>query len=657
MADNTTLDAGSGGDTIATASLTFSGDTAKVQIISAGILSGSEGSWTFTLFTGGAGAVSAGTPRVTLASDDPAVTALQIIDDWDETDRCKVNPIVGQAGVAAGAGAVGATTQRVTLASDDPAVTALQVLDNAISGSEMQVDIVAALPAGANVIGAVTQSGTWNAVVTNAGTFAVQVDGSALTALQLIDDVVYADDGAWTGDTSKHALVGGIYQSTPQTITDGRTAPIQLTANGYQIVSVNGTVAATQSGTWNVTNVSGTVSLPTGAATAANQSTANTALAAIQTAVELLDNTVSGTELQVDIVAALPAGTNAIGKLAANSGVDIGDVDVTSVIPGTGATNLGKAIDTATGATDTGVLVLATRDDALSALTPLEGDNVQLRVDANGALWVGVSGTVTVGSHAVTNAGTFAVQESGTALTRLTDIETNTNYGAVVGGGTEATALRVTLASDSTGVITVDNAGTFAVQAACTNAGTFAVQVDGSALTALQLIDDVVFTDDAAYTPGTSKLVVIGAQADEDSTDSVDEGDAGALRMTLERKLRVVASIDSASMQSGNDQVTPKFAVIDAATSGDNTLVAAVASKKIRVLSLFLVSSGTVNARFESGAGGTALTGQMNLVANSGFTLPFSPLGWFETAANTLLNLELSGAVSCDGCLTYIEVD
>jgi hypothetical protein len=41
------------------------------------------------------------------------------------------------------------------------------------------------------------------------------------------------------------------------------------------------------------------------------------------------------TEVQVDIVGALPAGTNAIGKLAANSGVDIGDVDVTSIAAGT----------------------------------------------------------------------------------------------------------------------------------------------------------------------------------------------------------------------------------------------------------------------------------------------------------------------------------
>ncbi len=35
--------------------------------------------------------------------------------------------------------------------------------------------------------------------------------------------------------------------------------------------------------------------------------------------------------MQVDVVASLPAGTNAIGKLAANSGVDIGDVDVLSL--------------------------------------------------------------------------------------------------------------------------------------------------------------------------------------------------------------------------------------------------------------------------------------------------------------------------------------
>jgi len=49
-----------------------------------------------------------------------AVTALQIMDDWDESDRAKVNLIVGQAGVAAGSGANGVTVPRVTVATDDP---------------------------------------------------------------------------------------------------------------------------------------------------------------------------------------------------------------------------------------------------------------------------------------------------------------------------------------------------------------------------------------------------------------------------------------------------------------------------------------------------------------------------------------------------------
>lgn len=100
-----------------------------------------------------------------------------------------------------------------------------------------------------------------------------------------------------------------------------------------------------------------------------------------------------------------------------------------------------------------------------------------------------------------------------------------------------------------------------------------------------------------------------------------------------------------------------KHAAIDAATSGDNTLVSAVTGKKIRVLSLWLVATGAVTVRFESGAGGTALSGQASLAANGGIVLGFNEGGWFETAAGSLLNLELSGAVSVDGSLSYIEAD
>ena len=47
-----------------------------------------------------------------------------------------------------------------------------------------------------------------------------------------------------------------------------------------------------------------------------------------------IDQTTPGTTNGVQVVAALPTGANAIGKLAANSGVDVGDVDVTSLVAG-----------------------------------------------------------------------------------------------------------------------------------------------------------------------------------------------------------------------------------------------------------------------------------------------------------------------------------
>jgi hypothetical protein len=195
----------------------------------------------------------------------------------------------------------------------------------------------------------------------------------------------------------------------------------------------------------------------------------------------------------------------------------------------------------------------------------------------------------------------------------------------------------------------------------------------GAMLTSLQTLDNAIsgnemqvdivsggitgVVDDAAFTPGTTETVAVGFFADETAADSVDEGDLGAARMSLDRKQYVIAHAETNSIYQNGTARTPTNLVVDAATSGDNTLLAAQgAGNKIRVHQLLLVAAGSVNVRFESGAGGTALTGQMNLVANTGFVLPFSPTGWFETAANTLLNLELSAAVSVDGVLQYTVV-
>jgi len=180
-------------------------------------------------------------------------------------------------------------------------------------------------------------------------------------------------------------------------------------------------------------------------ATAGSLNCTEASAAAIKTAVELIDNAVSGagfnvtqiggasapigagleaTAVRVTLptdgtgVVKLGAGTAAVGKLAANSGVDIGDVDVTSVIPGTEATNLGKAADAVAGATDTGIVPFAVRDDVLAAITPIEGDYAPLRVDANGALWVKHSGVISVDDDAgsLTVDGTVAVSSVTTSV-------------------------------------------------------------------------------------------------------------------------------------------------------------------------------------------------------------------------------------------------
>lgn len=117
-----------------------------------------------------------------------------------------------------------------------------------------------------------------------------------------------------------------------------------------------------------------------------------------------------------------------------------------------------------------------------------------------------------------------------------------------------------------------------------------------------------------------------------------------------------IVCLNTKTMANGTTALVPKFAKINAGTNGNNTLVAAVTAKKIRVLSVYVVSSGTVNGKFQSAAAGTDLTGLSYMVVNSGFVLPFNPIGWFETIAGELLNLNLSAGVTVGGSLTYVEI-
>lgn len=95
-------------------------------------------------------------------------------------------------------------------------------------------------------------------------------------------------------------------------------------------------------------------------------------------------------------------------------------------------------------------------------------------------------------------------------------------------------------------------------------------------------------------------------------------------------------------------------AIITASTSGNTQVVAAVASKIIRVLSYNYTCNGTVNVKFQSNT--TDKSGLGYFVANTGKVCNWNPDGWFQTNSGEALNINLSGNVAVGGELTYILI-
>jgi hypothetical protein len=90
--------------------------------------------------------------------------------------------------------------------------------------------------------------------------FQMNADGALYVEISSggANDSIYVDDADWTDSTSKHTLVGGLYQSSPQTITDGDVGPFQVDADGAlhisdggNAITVDGTVTANLSATDN----------------------------------------------------------------------------------------------------------------------------------------------------------------------------------------------------------------------------------------------------------------------------------------------------------------------------------------------------------------------------------------------------------------------
>lgn len=107
----------------------------------------------------------------------------------------------------------------------------------------------------------------------------------------------------------------------------------------------------------------------------------------------------------------------------------------------------------------------------------------------------------------------------------------------------------------------------------------------------------------------------------------------------------------------GGSQLAPIWntAVISTGAGGNTQLVAAVASRRIRVVQVGLMAAGSVSVKFSDGSD---LTGAYPLAANTGFVLGPVPddRWWFQTGVGNALSINLSGGVNVGGIIGYTIV-
>lgn len=212
---------------------------------------------------------------------------------------------LGTAGFTPTAGAV-ANLSVSTTSSDValPAGTTIVVTNAGASDAAFRIQVGAGTAAATDMtlkagaaVGLAVGSATHISAITASGTTTLNIQGGAGAAAGYGGGSsgggggggpVTAASGAYaSGSLAAGAVVDiGTGVSPAANTVNARLATINTTlGTPFQAGGSigNTTFASTQSGTWNITNVSGTVSLPTGAATSANQSTEITSLGTIAT--------------------------------------------------------------------------------------------------------------------------------------------------------------------------------------------------------------------------------------------------------------------------------------------------------------------------------------------------------------------------------------
>lgn len=380
------------------------------------------------------------------------------------------------------------------------------------------------------------------------------------------------------------------------TATDASTTdPLPIGDAGGSLTVDNGgtfAVQAAQSGAWNITNISGTVSLPTGAATAAKQpalGTAGTASADVIT----VQGIASMTALKVDGSAVAQPVTDNSGSLTVDAPVGtpvfVRLSDGSSAIAtlpvslAAGATAIAKAEDVASADADVGVPAMAVRKATPANTSGTDGDYEMLQMSA-GRLWT--SSTIDAALPAGTN-----------AIGKLAS-NTGVTIGAVEIAAAQTLATVTTVSTVTGGGIAHDGA----------DSGN---PIKVGARAALTLSDDTMV-------------------ANADRTDLVSDAD-GALIVRNQFPLGDLIS-ERVTDTGGSSTAFTNFG----ATASTRSYVTAIAVYNSSA------TAGTVD--FRDGAAGSVLW-TMPLPAGGGSVMA-SDVPFFRTSTNTALAYDVSGALT-----------
>lgn len=322
-------------------------------------------------------------------------------------------------------------------------------------------------------------------------------------------------------------------------------------------------------------------------------------------------------------------------------------VNVTKIVPGTTATALGKAEDDAAASGDVGVAVLTVRQDAPAGTTSADGDYQSLKTDSVGRLWVNASGAAV---PVTDNGGTLSIDDGA---------------GSITVDGTVAVSGAVAV-TDNAGSLTVDNGGTFVVQE------------NGAALTSLQLIDNLVLSEDAAAASGDPGVQLLTVRQDSIAGSTSADGDyqsaktnsVGALYTSLSHLGANALSTGNGTAGTGCQRVTiasdnTAFSVnatLQASTNtqevvGDAAHDAPIAGNPVRMAGRALTSDYTAVAAGDTADLITTLLGKL-------VTIPYAnPANtWSYAAASggitntTGVTAKTAGAAGVRNYITHVDV-